>query len=85
MRETRFFRSGHHWDKHQVPQCGYCQAGQIMQAAALLANNPRPSDAELESWMTTNLCRCGTYTRIRAAILEAGEALAAGVAEEAGG
>lgn len=56
------------WLEHDVPQCGYCQAGQIMNAAALLKNNPNPSDAEIESSMNGNLCRCGTYTRIKAAI-----------------
>lgn len=56
------------WLAHDVPQCGYCQAGQIMNAAAFLKNNPSPSDAEIESAMNGNLCRCGTYTRIKAAI-----------------
>ena len=56
------------WLEHDVPQCGYCQAGQIMNAAALLKNNPNPSDAEIEASMNGNLCRCGTYTRIKAAI-----------------
>lgn len=56
------------WLKHDVPQCGYCQAGQIMNAASLLANNSNPSDAEIESGMSGNICRCGTYTRIKAAI-----------------
>jgi isoquinoline 1-oxidoreductase subunit alpha len=51
-----------------VPQCGYCQSGQIMSAAALLERNPRPSDDEIATAMEGNLCRCGTYTRIRAAI-----------------
>jgi len=51
-----------------VPQCGYCQPGQIMQASALLANNKKPSDADIDSWMSGNICRCGTYPRIRAAI-----------------
>ena len=54
-----------------VPQCGYCQAGQIMSAAALLATNPHPSDAEIDAAMTGNVCRCCTYTRIRAAIKKA--------------
>ena len=53
--------------QHQVPQCGYCQSGMLMAAAALLARNPRPSDADVDAAMT-NLCRCGTYPRIRAAI-----------------
>jgi isoquinoline 1-oxidoreductase alpha subunit len=54
-------------EKHQVPQCGYCQSGMIMAAAALLAANPRPTDADIDAAMT-NLCRCGTYPRIRKAI-----------------
>jgi len=54
-----------------VPQCGYCQSGQIMSAAALLADNPNPSDADIDTAMSGNLCRCGTYTRIRAAIRRA--------------
>lgn len=56
------------WLEHDVPQCGYCQAGQIMNAAALLKNNPKPSDEEIEAAMNGNICRCGTYTRIKAAI-----------------
>jgi isoquinoline 1-oxidoreductase alpha subunit len=56
------------WQELDVPQCGYCQAGQIMTAAALLSANPRPSDAQINTAMNGNLCRCGTYTRIRAAI-----------------
>jgi isoquinoline 1-oxidoreductase alpha subunit len=56
------------WLEHQVPQCGYCQSGQIMQAAALLATTPSPSDAQIDQAMEGNICRCGTYTRIRAAI-----------------
>ena len=56
------------WVDHQVAQCGYCQSGQIMQAASLLAENPAPSDAEIDEAMQGNLCRCGTYPRIRAAI-----------------
>lgn len=59
------------WIHHQVAQCGYCQSGQIMQAAALLAENPAPTDAEIDDWMAGNLCRCGTYSRIRAAIHDA--------------
>lgn len=59
------------WIKHDVPQCGYCQAGQIMNAAALLAQNPSPTDVEIETWMSGNICRCGTYLRIRAAITSA--------------
>ncbi|MEQ1547539.1 MAG: (2Fe-2S)-binding protein [Chakrabartia sp.] len=55
------------WIDHQVPQCGYCQSGQIMAAAALLKSSPNPSDAQIDAAMT-NICRCGTYPRIRAAI-----------------
>ncbi|MDH5284614.1 MAG: 2Fe-2S iron-sulfur cluster-binding protein, partial [Gemmatimonadota bacterium] len=56
------------WMAGEVPQCGYCQSGQIMQAAALLARTPKPTDAEIEQAMAGNICRCGTYNRIRAAI-----------------
>ena len=56
------------WIAEQVPQCGYCQSGQIMQAATLLAENPEPSRAEIVAHMNGNICRCGTYTRIVAAI-----------------
>lgn len=56
------------WMEHDVPQCGYCQAGQIMSAAALLKDNPNPNDAEIDAAMQGNICRCGTYTRIRSAI-----------------
>lgn len=56
------------WIAHDVPQCGYCQSGQLMSAAALLASNKNPSDADIDSAMSGNLCRCGTYTRIKAAI-----------------
>lgn len=56
------------WREHAVPQCGYCQVGQIMQAAALLKTNPNPSDTDIDDEMTGNICRCGTYNRIRAAI-----------------
>lgn len=59
------------WIKHQVPQCGYCQSGQLMSASALLAKNKNPSDAEIDAAMAGNLCRCGTYNRIRAAIKDA--------------
>src|SRR4026209_1248107 len=62
------------WLDHEVPQCGYCQSGQIMSASALLATNPKPSDADIDNAMSGNICRCGTYPRIRAAIK-----LAAGV------
>ncbi|HYM42101.1 MAG TPA: (2Fe-2S)-binding protein [Steroidobacteraceae bacterium] len=56
------------WIELDVPQCGYCQSGQIMSAAALLARNPQPSDADIDQFMSGNICRCGTYQRIRAAI-----------------
>ena len=56
------------WRKHDVPQCGYCQAGQIMNAAALLKSNASPSDNDIDVAMQGNLCRCGTYTRVKAAI-----------------
>lgn len=59
------------WVDNQVAQCGYCQSGQIMQAAALLAENPTPTDADIDDAMQGNLCRCGTYPRIRAAIHDA--------------
>ncbi len=61
------------WDEVDVPQCGSCQAGQIMSAAALLARNPKPSDADIDAAMTGNLCRCATYLRIRQAIHRAAE------------
>ncbi|WGW02439.1 (2Fe-2S)-binding protein [Tropicibacter oceani] len=61
------------WIEHQVAQCGYCQSGQIMQAAALLAENPSPSDDDIDAAMNGNLCRCGTYPRIRAAIKSVSE------------
>ncbi|MFZ1455066.1 MAG: (2Fe-2S)-binding protein [Saprospiraceae bacterium] len=56
------------WLEHDVPQCGYCQAGQIMTAAAFLKDNPNPDDKDIDSALSGNLCRCGTYTRIKAAI-----------------
>jgi aerobic-type carbon monoxide dehydrogenase small subunit (CoxS/CutS family) len=56
------------WIEHDVPQCGYCQAGQIMNAAAFLKSNPQPADEDIEAAMNGNICRCGTYTRIKAAI-----------------
>mgnify|MGYP000123787865 FL=1 len=59
------------WVDHQVAQCGYCQSGQIMQASALLQENSNPSDDDIDEWMNGNLCRCGTYPRIRAAIKSA--------------
>ena len=61
------------WLEIDVPQCGYCQAGQIMSASALLQRNPSPSDEEIENAMNGNICRCGTYTRIKAAIKKASE------------
>jgi isoquinoline 1-oxidoreductase subunit alpha len=59
------------WRDNNVPQCGYCQGGQIMQAAALLKQTPKPTDAQIESGMQGNICRCGTYQRIRKAIKQA--------------
>ncbi|HKZ08040.1 MAG TPA: (2Fe-2S)-binding protein, partial [Methylomirabilota bacterium] len=59
------------WVDAGVPQCGYCQAGQIMAAAALLRRTPKPSDAQIDEAMSGNICRCGTYTRIRAAVKQA--------------
>jgi isoquinoline 1-oxidoreductase alpha subunit len=61
------------WEEVDVPQCGYCQGGQIMSAAALLAKNPKPNDRDIDVAMSGNLCRCGTYNRIRAAIHKAAE------------
>ena len=61
------------WIEHSVPQCGYCQSGQLMSAAALLSRTAKPSDSEIDSAMAGNLCRCGTYIRIRKAIHRAGE------------
>lgn len=62
------------WLEHDVPQCGYCQSGQIMTAVALLHDNPNPTDAEIESAMHGNICRCGTYLRIMAAVKTAAKA-----------
>ena len=59
------------WVKHDVPQCGYCQSGQIMSAAALLTATPKPSDSDIDEAMSGNICRCGAYQRIRAAIKDA--------------
>lgn len=64
------------WVRHDVPQCGYCQSGQVMSATALLRANPAPDDAAIDAAMSGNLCRCGTYQRIRAAIKDAAAALA---------
>ncbi|MBT8117018.1 MAG: (2Fe-2S)-binding protein, partial [Gammaproteobacteria bacterium] len=61
------------WAEHNVPQCGYCQPGQIMQAAALLEQNPKPNDEDISNAMSGNICRCGTYERIRKAIHSAAE------------
>ena len=63
------------WVKHQVPQCGYCQSGQLMSAAALLSKNKNPSDADIDAAMAGNICRCGTYTRIRAAVKDAASSM----------
>ncbi len=65
------------WISLDVPQCGYCQSGQIMSASALLAGNPKPTDADIDAAMAGNICRCATYVRIRAAIHQAAEGLAA--------
>lgn len=64
------------WLASNVPQCGYCQSGQIMSATALLQGHPRPNDADIDAAMAGNICRCGTYPRIRAAIKQAADALA---------
>jgi isoquinoline 1-oxidoreductase alpha subunit len=64
------------WMELDVPQCGYCQSGQIMAAAALLARNPKPSDSDIDAAMSGNICRCGTYPRIRSAIHQAAKLLA---------
>ncbi|PZX55541.1 (2Fe-2S)-binding protein [Algoriphagus chordae] len=63
------------WIQHIVPQCGYCQSGQIMNAASLLNSNPNPTDEEIEQGMEGNLCRCGTYNRIKEAIVTASKSL----------
>lgn len=65
------------WIEHQVAQCGYCQSGQIMTAAGFLADNPNPTEADIDDALSANLCRCGTYPRIRAAVLRAAELLRA--------
>jgi len=70
------------WRELDVPQCGYCQAGQMMSAAALLAKTPHPTDKDIDSAMTGNLCRCGTYTRIRAAVHKASEMAIAGTPKD---
>lgn len=63
------------WVKHDVPQCGYCQSGQVMSATALLKSNSKPGDADIDQAMAGNICRCGTYQRIRAAIKDAADSL----------
>jgi isoquinoline 1-oxidoreductase subunit alpha len=70
------------WVALDVPQCGYCQSGQVMSAAALLNGNPKPTDADIDSAMAGNICRCATYVRIRGAIHQAAERLAAGAASQ---
>jgi isoquinoline 1-oxidoreductase alpha subunit len=72
------------WEEIDVPQCGYCQAGQIMTAAALLARTPQPSDDEIATAMSGNICRCGTYMRIRRAVRRAAEMSAQRTAQIAG-
>ena len=66
------------WIKHDVPQCGYCQSGQIMSASALLAKNKKPGDADIDNAMSGNVCRCGTYNQIRAAIKDAAASMSKG-------
>ncbi len=66
------------WTAEDVPQCGYCQSGQVMQAAALLAQNPQPTDADIDASLSGNLCRCGTYQRIRKAVHRAAGMMAKG-------
>jgi isoquinoline 1-oxidoreductase subunit alpha len=66
------------WIEHDVPQCGYCQAGQLMAAAALLERTPKPTDADIDTALAGHICRCGTYQRIRAAIHSAAEKIAKG-------
>ncbi len=73
------------WIEHDVPQCGYCQAGQIMSAAALLNKNSRPSESDINAALTGNLCRCGTYNRIRKAIHTAAGKLNGSTARNGGG
>ena len=71
------------WIEHDVPQCGYCQAGQIMAVSALLAENPKPSDTQIDRALQRNLCRCGTYTRIRQAVHRAAEIASTGASSTA--
>lgn len=72
------------WMALDVPQCGYCQSGQVMSAAGLLAQNPQPDDAQIDAFMAGNICRCATYVRIRAAIHRAAEELARNSAPQPG-
>jgi len=72
------------WIETDVVQCGYCQSGQVMAAAALLAQKPKPTDADIDAAMSGNLCRCGTYQRIRAAVHRASDLLVADNSEEGG-
>jgi isoquinoline 1-oxidoreductase subunit alpha len=73
------------WIAEQVPQCGYCQSGQIMTAVAFLKKNPRPSEADVNEAMSNNICRCGTAQRMRSAVLRAADAMRGGAANTAGG
>lgn len=73
--ETQLHAVQQAWIDEQVPQCGYCQSGQIMSAVALLKSNPSPTDADIDAYMSGNLCRCGTYDRIRKGIHRAAESL----------
>jgi isoquinoline 1-oxidoreductase subunit alpha len=73
------------WIAEQVPQCGYCQSGQIMTAVAFLKKNPRPSEADVDEAMSNNICRCGTAQRMRSAVLRAADAMRGGAANTAGG
>jgi isoquinoline 1-oxidoreductase subunit alpha len=73
------------WIAEQVPQCGYCQSGQIMTAVAFLKKNPRPSEADVDEAMSNNICRCGTAQRMRAAVLRAADAMRGGAANTTGG
>jgi isoquinoline 1-oxidoreductase alpha subunit len=71
------------WIAHNVPQCGYCQSGQIMQAAALLARTSNPSDVDIDRAMAGNICRCGTYSRVFEAVLKAAKATPAAAGKKA--
>jgi isoquinoline 1-oxidoreductase alpha subunit len=75
--ETQLHAVQQAWIEEQVPQCGYCQSGQIMSAVALLKSTPNPTDADIDTYMSGNLCRCGTYDRIRKGIHRAAESLKA--------